>query len=510
MWLRTPCAMKGIHSDTVKWSSQPWRRALTVAAVLAWSAVGCGTSGGGGGFSPGVAAGSPCVAEGSALCGTVVAGYAVLRCKAGIWQVDAACGPTEICTYIGSAPVCQSAQAVVDAASGSDLLNADSPGQPVDATLPLADGAAGDAAGDTATVPDAKVEDASGSDALSDATDAAPEVAECTLSAPGDCDDTNPCTVDKCKAGKCVHTPAVVGAACGTAKACTTAGDCACVNPKKTGDNCTECVDPAATGPNCVVTGSCQLPSAWSGAVQAVSSLTIAPATEGCDLDGDGKVNNAMAKGLSGLLKSVNDSLNKGVADGSAAWLLHMPNWTTNGSEFAMSVMTGKLDAACDTQSPTAKCQYLVDKTAYDTSSAAPTCPAAITYPNTAAFGGLIGAPDIGQVVPITMYFQGVALTVIVHQASVAAKYAASGTSVTSTAGINCGVILKSDVLAAISAIPEAQLQQLGMDAATMNAMVTGMLKEDIDADGDGTKDSYSFAYLWQAVPAKIIGVSGP
>jgi hypothetical protein len=89
-------------------------------------------------------------------------------------------------------------------------------------------------------------------------TDCIPEENCCTAA---DCDDLNPCTVDTCQGGTCVHTPVAPGqpGVCPSGQVCcsgactTVAGFCP---PEQTFADC-ECTCPGATkcGPECCVVG---------------------------------------------------------------------------------------------------------------------------------------------------------------------------------------------------------------------------------------------------------------
>ncbi len=508
------------------------RAAVATRLVALATSLGLGAciapSSGGGGFAPTIAAGAVCAAEGSTSCGVAANAFATLRCTAGFWQVDTACAAGQLCGYQGATPVCRGGVAAVDVALG-DASAADTAASvpdgannpdgaaeaaAADQAAPAAEtgpdggvGAEGDAAPEVAPVADAAappdvqpVVDSQGGDILAD-------TAECAVAK--DCNDNDPCTSDACKNGKCQHVAVAPGSPCATGKSCTALGACACSNPKKTGPTCGECLDPAATGPECVVAGGCWPPQDWSGAVQAVSKLVVAPKFQGCDLNQDGKVDNAISSGLSALLSSVSDSLNKGVTSGSAAWLLHIPSMS---SAFSLEVMPGKLagSGGCDPQSTSGQCKYLVDAKAFDISKSTATCPPLIVYPNAKISGSTLTAGGPSQVVPISLNMQGVALSVTLHQATVSAQVALVGGKLSSTAGMNCGIVLKKDLETAIDAMPAAALQQLGMDAAALKSLISSMLLADIDSDGDGSKDAYSFAYLWEAVPAQIVGIAAP
>lgn len=495
---------------------------LMQLSCLAFSA--CGSTGHGGGGGQFIAAGSLCNAEGVTICGLISASYAVLRCNAGTWKVETTCDPGLSCGYQGTTPVCMGGAPLGDAAiggadggsevhSGNDLDSGESPADlDVQATDDAADASPeSDLVSDIDPLPDTGAVDTTAADTeLSDSNgpETAADVAECAIAA--DCLDGDPCTFDSCNAGTCQHVASAPGTECATGKVCDALGACVCANPKKTGPTCSQCIDPSASLPNCVSAGGCWPPTAWNGAALAVSKLTAAPKTEGCDLNLDGKPDNAIAAGLSSLLPSIMDAVDKGLVDGSSAWLLHIPNLAAE--PFTLEVMPGKLSgpSGCNTKSMSAMCKYLVDPKAFDIASTDATCPPTIAYPNAKIKGETLTAGGINQVVPVTLMVQGVALNVTLHQATVSAQLMLVGGNLASTGGMNCGVIAQKELIATIDSLPEAALQQVGLDAAAAKALISAVLKADIDMDGDGTKDAYSFAYLWEAVPADIVGIAAP
>ena len=65
---------------------------------------------------------------------------------------------------------------------------------------------------------------------------------------------------------------------------------------------------------------------------------------------------------------------------------------------------------------------------------------------------------------------------------------------------------LQSELDAAVKLIPDAALQGASRDA--VQKLLALYLVPDIDSDGNGSKDSISFAYTLTTVPAVITGVA--
>jgi len=80
-----------------------------------------------------------------------------------------------------------------------------------------------------------------------------------------DCNDDNECTLDRCDAGACVHTPLALGALCGN----TTAGEC--VNPDSCNGN-GQCVpNPVPVGTACGGEAECRQPGQCNAAAACVA-----------------------------------------------------------------------------------------------------------------------------------------------------------------------------------------------------------------------------------------------
>lgn len=273
----------------------------------------------------------------------------------------------------------------------------------------------------------------------------------------------------------------------------------------KAGEFC----DLAAKPPVCKAQ-TCKLPGEWGPEIQKASKLAIPAGTIGCDLDGDGKPNNAVGAGLSALLKTANDALAKGVKDGSITIMMETKAIKTDGSEFGFNMLLGDLDASnatCD--GTTASCKYTVSPNSYDVSASAELCPAFINFPNAKIKDGKMSAGGKDQVFTLNLPLQGIVLSLSISQATAEATVTADPTWSASKDGLICGVITKDALGKAIDALPEESIASLGLGTKDqVKAMIGGFLKTDMDVDGDGTKDAYSVAIQWESVKAAITGLT--
>ena len=264
----------------------------------------------------------------------------------------------------------------------------------------------------------------------------------------------------------------------------------------KSGEYC----DLFAKPPVCKA-ATCTFPAKWGKDVQKVSKLNLPPATVGCDLDADGKPNNALAQGLSALLKQANDSMTKAVADGTITLVVETDGFKSDGSEFPGNMLLGELDASndkCDIMSDSANCKYSIDPTSYDPKAASGVCPALIAFPNMKVKDGVLAAGGPKQTFSLSLPIQGVALQLKVNQATLQGKVTGTTTWDGTKEGLICGVIALEDIKSAISNIDALK------DFA---GVVSSLLKPDMDVDGDGKKESVSVAIDFETVKGQITGL---
>jgi hypothetical protein len=95
----------------------------------------------------------------------------------------------------------------------------------------------------------------------------------------------------------------------------------------------------------------------------------------------------------------------------------------------------------------------------------------------------------------------GSALELTLRGAQLQAQATSSGTTLTQLEGILAGAVAKGELLSAIAKVPPALLPA---DPALIASLIEGVIVADVDADGDGLKESASVALLITAVPATL------
>lgn len=332
---------------------------------------------------------------------------------------------------------------------------------------------------------------------------------------PLNCDDGDPCTLEQCVKGACDVTavncddgdlctvdscgkPATIGASpCAHAAACSDPGSCDSANG------------------TCSKTFACTLPTKWGPSLQKISKFAILSSNIGCDLDGDGKPNNNFGKQLSNPLIRGPDPYNgnarlaKAIADGSMVDVLETGAYKTDGTTFAVRMLKGKLAGAPGCDPSAATCVYTILASSYEAKSAVPntTCAPLATLLNVQVQDGSLvtsgTGPTVKFLLPLMLFdlllpVRGLVLTGDTTDAT--------GWKSTSN-GMLCGVVTKLDLDAAIDALPAELLAQIG-DAGTIKSLLGGIMKPDIDTNGDGVKDAISAAFGVETLPADVTGVA--
>ncbi len=247
---------------------------------------------------------------------------------------------------------------------------------------------------------------------------------------------------------------------------------------------------------------TCKLPTKWSPHINRITKLAMATKTTGaCDLNSDGKPDNAFGKGMSAFAAQLSSGVNDALKDGSLTVLFEPDAWKTDGKAFAIRV----LDGAPVKGKPNA---YLVKPASYDMLfNGAGQCPAAATMP--ATVNGLkLQAGGTKSTFPLPFPLLSFKLDWNLSGATLKADVQDKTTWKASTNGTICGYIKKSDIDAAVDKIPDAELKKQGFDKATVKAIIGGVLKADLDVDQDGTNESVSAFFMFESAKVPIDGLT--
>ncbi|MCB9738518.1 MAG: hypothetical protein H6747_04555 [Deltaproteobacteria bacterium] len=503
---------------------------------------GCGTAGGGGGggFAT-FSAGSACAAgPGVEVCGVVGSNSARLRCDSGIWVAIKAC-PAGCEVLVGGLTGCVGADAgggggaTVDSSSGGDSGSTldsaatedsagDAPIAPSDAAsdaaltdVTLADADAGGGAADAGTTADSGATDVWNADGIG--SDAAP-----------DGNSTSDVGFDA-GGGTCYGYCGGAGSNnnCYCDSACEQYGDCcsdfkaACGSTADAGppdawpndaggsdvaqDVSGDTSAPLACVPSCTpgsycVAGSCVVPNCALPApnslagVQRLTSFALMSESKGCDVDLDGTADNVMGK-MVGLYAQLNDGIADAIKGGKDVGFLVPAGWNTAGTQFQLAMTAGDWNGSTAT----------LNVTTWDLQGSG-TCALAKPMQATSSKGNLdaVGKQFLAPFVLFVGLFGSPFQMTASGEASLFGDVPASGPWTQTSNGAFCGAVPNAALNAWIDSIPDELLAETGFDKATIKGLMSSLLKPDIDLDGDGTKESISFAYSFTS---ELVAVSG-
>jgi len=300
------------------------------------------------------------------------------------------------------------------------------------------------------------------------------------------CDDDNPCTDDVCSpADGCLHVPQD-GMPCDDLVACTTADTCSggvCVGDAS-GCGCTPVFHDAGK-------------ATW------IEMGTTGYVGEGLDLDDDlstcapeGECEGGVDNALAILAAMANDSIADAVATGSMNFLVELREIEPGG--FLLAAYVGKLDPAnaeCDHQAQT--CQWHVAPDMLDDESCLPS-----TVLDASLEGDVLTGGGADSVLPFILPLGDSTLIVSLTSLRFVGEVTHEAGQIVSFTGIFGGAVPKSDLEAAIDAVPE---EDLPLPKAAIIGFL-GLLDNDIDSNGDGTKDALSLGLKVSGIDGVITG----
>ena len=302
-----------------------------------------------------------------------------------------------------------------------------------------------------------------------------------------DCDDDNVCTDDVCNdAVGCVPVP-LSDSPCDDGLACTT--DEACVAGECVGDDsncvCEPDFSPTAGRFTELAIGEGGYPG---------ESLDLDDDPETCTPAGDceGGINNSLGL-IAGL---VNMTLSDAVTTGSLVLLVEFRRFDLN--PFEVAVYDGNFaDNDCDGTAEV--CDYLVGESLLDRD----TCEPLVRLPATLS-GETVTAGGAGTVFPFQIPLGGATLSLTLYQVRFEGTVRVNGDRIEMLDAVLAGAVRRSDLLAALSAVPE---DDLPFPPDTIASLLDLVVVDDIDTNGDGEPDAASIGIRVSGLGANLIGV---
>jgi len=222
----------------------------------------------------------------------------------------------------------------------------------------------------------------------------------------------------------------------------------------------------------------------------------------------------ALMKSLAIVLKG-SQPLVDSVVSGELTLLYEMRNPTNDGKPFTMVIYRGTPvlpKAQCDFQVPEVTppaqcgaqgqaCDYQVLQESYYPASCLPIS----LFDNAEMAGGKLvaGGPGYHFAFPFVLALaEGKSITFVASHAKIVADVTLDEAgNVKCISGVIGCAVAKSDVLSIADAIPE---ENLPFPKSVIISLLDSVVKPDIDADGDGIKESVSSGMKFTAIPGNI------
>ncbi|MCO4760346.1 MAG: hypothetical protein KC502_02505 [Myxococcales bacterium] len=222
-----------------------------------------------------------------------------------------------------------------------------------------------------------------------------------------------------------------------------------------------------------------------------IKSLALVDDKQGCDLDGDGKVDNSFGK-VVGVYPAANTALSDAVKEQSFVALLSAQDYRTDGVGFAVSWLFGEVKSKtgnCTGSSPEG-CTYLASKAGLELDAKGQWRVKQLTQPITVS-GGVLKGADLGPTkMGLPMLGQALELKLLRMQWAATAHGTKKWEG--TTKGILCGVIDKDSLAAWAKAAAES-------GAADDTGYVAGAITTD-------QVDGASFAVAIETKAVTVVG----
>ena len=367
------------------------------------------------------------------------------------------------------------------------------------------------------------------------------------------CDDGDLCTKDACDDVKgCAFVAMAEGATCDVANQCISGQHCSkgaagltcgggLVHDCDDGDTCTDdscvpafgCINKlnskpcndgfsCTTGDICVgggcfgsKTAACDKCKPTFGKTNAqVTNFLVGAsgkAGDGIDVDGDPKtcapanncdqgIDNAFAT-VAGLM---NIPLGQAIKEGSMTFVAEFKGYKGEGIPFTLNMYYANVTP----KSEAAKCAWLVETCQWYVQNSAfgPDCSPKVSFTDAMVVKGKLTAGGSDTLFIMDVAASGGTALLYAKGARVEGdvKFAADGLGLVLVKGVIGGAMDKSAFLSVIAGLPDSMFP---VPKAGLIKTMDGLMKPDIDFDGDGVKEAASIGLRFSAIGAEIAGM---
>jgi len=205
--------------------------------------------------------------------------------------------------------------------------------------------------------------------------------------------------------------------------------------------------------------------------------------------------------GLAPISAIANGPIVEALGNGDIMLVLEHRNFKTDGTAYSLILWDTRVaDNDCDYLNES--CNFLVHK-----GSISSTCEPQFQFNNAVINEGKLsaggGEESIFVLIPLSSQ---TFLPLIVEKATIEATVTVENGAPTIVEGVIGGAIAKASLVTAVNAIPLDDFPPEVSKNAIMT-LLNLVVKNDIDSNGDGNKDSASVGLPFKAIPATIIGV---
>ncbi len=261
----------------------------------------------------------------------------------------------------------------------------------------------------------------------------------------------------------------------------------------------------AADGGGVDANAPCTMPTSWGPALRKMSALELLAKGVGCDLTGDGKPENAMGA----LQAMAGNAIKHSVSSGDVKLILEAVPWKTDGSPIDLRMLSADVDDSnADCKFNEQVCKYTIGAVNYDKDGPKNgACPTTTSMKGATIGGGKLvgGGKDHSFVIPIPI--TNFKLEIPFVRARIEASVTDDTAWKSTKDGRLCGAIPQKSLHEALEKLPDKDLAALGGKDA-VKGILDGLLKPDIDLDGDGTPEAISAGFAFETIGAEVVGIT--
>ena len=252
---------------------------------------------------------------------------------------------------------------------------------------------------------------------------------------------------------------------------------------------------------------------------QRITKLELLDRTKGCVNADTGKVHNVLGTLLQ-IYPFVHEHTEKAIKAGELELLMLAEDSAPADSRQLVVTHGVRSDPTCKPAEQV--CKYSIAAAEYDPQTPGQVCQhrpeltlANLTVEPTAtgpsalspSLCGVLAAGSLGDVIAVPVYVLGVPLWLPVRDARLSAAVQSHPPWQELNSGLLCGSVGLSDIDAAIDTLPAEALAANGFTREVVKLLVAGLMKPDIDSDGDAKPDAMSAAFGFATRPVVINGL---